>query len=94
MNPLLRFWVHPVSACVCKTPQGKRSLRGHAEYRVKRIHIVIHGVKRSGLTVRQTYLLRRTYPRILSLIKTTHPSVGADIDSAVFVREDGAVIAI
>jgi hypothetical protein len=61
VNLLLTFWVHPVSACVCETPQGEGSLHGHAEYVGERIHVVIHGVKRSGLTVMQTYLLRIFY---------------------------------
>jgi hypothetical protein len=60
MNPLLRFWVHPVSACVCETPQGEGSLHGHAEYRGERIHI--ERLSPGGLTAMTDSVGRQLYP--------------------------------
>jgi hypothetical protein len=76
-----------------KTHKGH--LRGRSALIGNKVYVVIYGIDDYKLSKKQFSLLRRSYSRILDMIKTKNPKLNEDlINDANFITEDGDDILI
>ncbi len=71
----------------------KGHLRGRAAFIGNKIYIVIYAYTGNHITRYQQALLRRTYPRILNMLKTKHPEI-PNIEDALFITDAGEDIVV
>lgn len=81
---------------VLSDPQHGGHIRGRAAYIGNTVYIVIYGRSDTGIVTKaQISLLRRSYPKLFSMIKKKNSSISTDdINSAIFIDEYGKELII
>jgi len=74
---------------------NKGHLRGRSALIGGQVYIIIYGDNLVDLSIKQEALLRRSYPKILHLLKKKNKTLDeTKIDNAIFIKESGEEIQV